>query len=329
MNAKPALRIVLGILILTLLTGLLIHAARHKPAPAAARAETPPIPASPAPTTQKTEPTTRQAILAAEIKPPVLSASSALSQGKAKLDAGDLLAGRKILNDTLNAGNLSAADASAIKALISTANQTLIFSPRQFPKDPYCGTFTVPSGGVLAKIAKRYSVTGELLARVNGLSDPTKLRAAQTIKVINGPFHAVVTKGAFTLDLYLGGVAGESSAMFVTSFPVGLGKDGSTPAGSWIVEPGRKLTNPTYYSPRGQGVIAAGDAANPLGKFWIGLGGTDNATTDKTSYGIHGTIDPDSIGKEASMGCIRMHNEDVTLVYEMLVEGKSTVLVKN
>ena len=28
------------------------------------------------------------------------------------------------------------------------------------------------------------------------------------------------------------------------------------------------------------------------------------------------------------MGCIRMHNEDVERVYELLVEGKSQVVVK-
>ena len=44
---------------------------------------------------------------------------------------------------------------------------------------------------------------------------------------------------------------------------------------------------------------------------------------------IPGTIDPDSIGKMASMGCIRMHNEDVALVYEYVVAGKTTVVVKD
>jgi lipoprotein-anchoring transpeptidase ErfK/SrfK len=66
-----------------------------------------------------------------------------------------------------------------------------------------------------------------------------------------------------------------------------------------------------------------------LGKFWIGLAGTDGQAIGQTSYGIHGTIDPDSIGKMASMGCIRLRNEDIALVYEMLVEGKSTVIVKD
>lgn len=46
------------------------------------------------------------------------------------------------------------------------------------------------------------------------------------------------------------------------------------------------------------------------------------------SYGIHGTIDPNSIGKQSSMGCIRLRADDIAMVYDMMVEGKSTVVVK-
>jgi lipoprotein-anchoring transpeptidase ErfK/SrfK len=114
--------------------------------------------------------------------------------------------------------------------------------------------------------------------------------------------------------------------MYVTTLPVGLGEDGSTPTGVWAVQ--NRLPNPAYYSPRGEGVIAADDPKNPLGEHWIGLTGTEGAAVGKSSYGIHGTIEPDSIGKQASMGCIRLRNEDVARVYDALVEGKSTVTVR-
>ncbi|HNQ24197.1 MAG TPA: L,D-transpeptidase [Phycisphaerae bacterium] len=45
-------------------------------------------------------------------------------------------------------------------------------------------------------------------------------------------------------------------------------------------------------------------------------------------YGVHGTIDPDSIGRNASHGCIRMFNEDVEFLYDLLVVKHSTVTVK-
>ena len=117
--------------------------------------------------------------------------------------------------------------------------------------------------------------------------------------------------------------------MYVMTYGVGLGRDDSTPTGVWMVEPHKKIKNPTYFSPRGEGVIDADDPKNPLGERWIGLTGIDGHAVGKQSYGIHGTIEPDSIGKMASMGCIRMRNEDVERVFEMLVEGKSTVIVKD
>ncbi len=41
----------------------------------------------------------------------------------------------------------------------------------------------------------------------------------------------------------------------------------------------------------------------PFGVLWMGL--------SKPHYGIHGTNNPGSIGKNVSHGCIRMHNDDV------------------
>lgn len=257
------------------------------------------------------------------------TSANPLAEGRAKIADGQLLAGRRILNDALNSGVLSGEDAAKAMALIAEANNTLVFSGTRSADDPYAGGYQVKAGDNLTKIAATHGVTADFLLRINGMSDARKLRAGTTIKTVAGPFHAVVTKGKFTMDLYLGGLPGEKSALYVTTFPVGLGKNDSTPAGSWLVDPQHKLTNPTYYSPRGEGVIDAGDPKNPLGKFWIGLIGTESATASKASYGIHGTIDPASIGKQESMGCIRMRNEDVALVYEMLVEGKSAVLVKN
>ena len=167
-----------------------------------------------------------------------------------------------------------------------------------------------------------------MLLRLNGMTDAKKLRAGQTLKVVHGPFNLVVTKGKFTMDVYLGPPA-QAGSMYITTFPVGLGKNDSTPTGTWTCEAGKKIINPTYFSPRGEGVIDADDPKNPLGERWIGLAGIDGHALGKSSYGIHGTIDETSIGKQESMGCIRMHNADVEMVFDMVVDGKSIVVVKD
>jgi hypothetical protein len=44
-------------------------------------------------------------------------------------------------------------------------------------------------------------------------------------------------------------------------------------------------------------------------------------------YGIHGTNNPRSIGRNASHGCIRMRNEDVQELFEMVAVGDEVLLV--
>jgi lipoprotein-anchoring transpeptidase ErfK/SrfK len=253
-----------------------------------------------------------------------------LTQAKTKADAGQLLAARNDYNAALINGRLSPADERIAKAAIAELNKTIVFSPRKFTDDTWAGTYVVQSGDRLQKIANTHSVTWELLCRINGMTDPRKLRAGQTLKLLKGPFHGIVSKSGFTLDLYLGAPGGPGS-MYVTTFPVGLGKDDSTPLGTWMVKPESKLKNPTYYNPREEGdrIVQADDPQNPLGEYWLGLVGIDGHAVGKESYGIHGTIEPDSIGKMASLGCIRLVNENVAQVFDMFVETKSTVVVKD
>jgi len=251
-----------------------------------------------------------------------------LTDAQARKDSADLLGARRILNDALLSGRLSASEIDAAKKQIAEINQVVVFSPKRFADDEFGGTYSVQSGDRLTKIAEKHEIPWQFLLRLNGMSDPKKLRAGQTLKVVHGPFNLVVSKSKFNMDIYLG-APGEKGSMYITSFPVGLGKDDSTPTGTWMAEAGKKIKNPVYYSPRGEGIIAADDPKNPLGEYWIGLAGTDGHAVGKTSYGIHGTIDPDSIGKQMSMCCIRLKNEDIAQVYAALLDGKSIVIVKD
>ena len=117
--------------------------------------------------------------------------------------------------------------------------------------------------------------------------------------------------------------------MYVTTFPVGLGKDNSTPTGMWMCKAGDKIRSPRYYPPHGGDIIAPDDPKNPLGGYWIAIEGLDGQALGAESYGIHGTIDPDSIGKMESMGCIRLKSADISWVFDLLVDGKSKVLIKD
>jgi lipoprotein-anchoring transpeptidase ErfK/SrfK len=173
------------------------------------------------------------------------------------------------------------------------------------PQPHYMEACMVLPGDNLQGIAKQYSVTAEYLARLNRI-EPDRIRAGQSLKVIKGPFNAVVDLSDYEITIHCHGY-------YVYRFPVGVGKDESSPIGTFTVQD--KVVNPPYYGP--EGAIAADDPSNPIGERWISIG---------DSYGIHGTIDPESIGKNESRGCIRMHNEDVEIVYDLLTIGSEVVI---
>lgn len=251
-----------------------------------------------------------------------------LSRGRKEKDAGHLLTARELINNSLLSGQLSDGDAEAARSMLSELSQEMLFTRKQVPGDPYTDLYQIQNGDRLSRIADHHSIPWPLLLRINGMSDARRIQAGRSLKVINGPFHAVVNKSKFRLDLYLGNPGGPGS-MFVRSFAVGLGRENSTPTGLWVVQQGNKAHPATYYSPRGEGVIAANDPKNPLGGYWMGITGLEGNAVGKSSYGIHGTIDPDSIGKQSSMGCIRLGHEDIAFLYDILVEGKSKVRIKD
>jgi lipoprotein-anchoring transpeptidase ErfK/SrfK len=97
------------------------------------------------------------------------------------------------------------------------------------------------------------------------------------------------------------------------SFPVGLGRDGSTPLGRFEIV--NKITDPDWYN-RGV-VVPAGSPDNLLGRRWMGMG----VNRRPTPYGIHGTPLPKSIGQALSRGCVRMRPKDVEAVFRLCPIG--------
>lgn len=93
---------------------------------------------------------------------------------------------------------------------------------------------------------------------------------------------------------------------------VGIGKEGhDTELGTFVV--GEKQEEPMWFRP-GQDPVPFGDPSNPLGTRWIGW----YRENRPSSLGFHGTSDPDGVGGRVSLGCIRMHNEDVEELFEIL-----------
>ena len=260
-------------------------------------------------------------------QPRTLAKPGFLKDAKALVDGGKLLEARTVLNDALQTGTLDRATSELTKSQLRELNNVIVYTPtKRFADDPFQSTYTVAGGDTLGKIARNLDVPYQFVARVNAVK-PTAIRVGQSLKIVNGPIHAVVSKKHFTMDLYLGALPGQPGSMYLTTFDVGLGADGSTPTGIWEVTRGSKLVNPEWTNPRTNEVFGRDDPKNPLGERWIGLTGIAGDAVGQPSYGIHGTIFPETVGTNASMGCIRLRDADIEAVYDMLSEGKSTVRV--
>lgn len=237
-----------------------------------------------------------------------------------KVAAGKLVEARHDLNAALARG-LPESEAARVRLeLAQLADQTIFCKERQ-ADDPLVTTYKIQNGDYLSKVARKYDVPHEFLMDINGIQSDRRIRAGQSIKVVQGPFHARISKSQFRLDVYL-------QDLYVRSYPVGLGRADGTPLGTWRVE--ERLPNPTYFPPESatdRRVIGPDDPSNPLGDYWIGLKGVDGDARGQEGFGIHGTIDPASIGRAASLGCVRMRNEDVAYVFNLLQPGKSTVTI--
>lgn len=244
----------------------------------------------------------------------------AIEAARKLLDSGQVIDARHQLNSLLK-GSLSETESTEVRALLTRIADDTIFGRRGTANDPLIDNYAVQAGDNLTNIGRSHDVPYEAVMEVNGISDPTKIRQDQKLRVPRGPFHAKIYKSKFRMDVYL-------QELYVRSYRVGLGNENGTPEGLWKVK--NRLPNPTYYPPASAGekrIIPPDDPTNPLGEHWIGLEGVEGDAVGHDGYGIHGTIDPESVGKAVSLGCIRMHNEDVAFVYKLLTPGRSTVTI--
>jgi lipoprotein-anchoring transpeptidase ErfK/SrfK len=195
-----------------------------------------------------------------------------------------------------------------IKEKLYELNKILVFSRTPSPDAFF---YKVIPGDSLVKIAKKFNTSYAFIMRINNKSR-TLIKIGERLKILKGELSLLVDKSDYTLTILLNG-------HFIKQYPVGIGKSDKTPIGVFVID--NKLVNPTWYSP--EGVYPYGNPKNVLGTRWIGF----EDRNDLYGYGIHGTADPDSIGKDMSNGCIRMKNENVEELFDF-VKAKTRVVMQ-
>ena len=302
------------------------------PAEPALPASTPPEAERPAP--PKADPvlpvlTATETISAPDrSKPGIAPAGSGRVASLAALADQDPVEVRAALTEAYVSGSLSPSEERLALDTLDRINARLLFSPEPVQNDPFSRIYLVQPGDSLERIAKRELSGGpdwRFVQRINRIRNPRAIQVNQRLKLPVGTFHAVVHKRDFRMDVFL---VENGDRVLVASYPVGLGELNSTPEGVAKVRKGSKLIDPEWYNPRTGEYFAAGDPKNPIGEHWIGLSSASEGDRLFDGYGIHGTIEPGSIGQSVSMGCVRLLPEHVEVVYEMLTEPESTVEVR-
>lgn len=253
------------------------------------------------------------------------NATQRIQQAVAMTDS-DPVRARAELTRLLDSNALSAAERAQAYAGINKLAEKLFFSPKIVAGDTVSQSYVVKKGDSLAKISSREKLGTDwrFVQRINGMASEKALRPDMRLKLAHGPFDAEVVKADFRINIYAGT---GSDRVMVASFPCGTGTNDSTPVGTFKVRSGSKLIDPQWTNPRTGEKFAANDPKNPIGERWIGLQGTTPDTAKFTGYGIHGTTEPQSIGQQMSMGCVRLGDAEVEVVYELIGE-QSTIVIR-
>jgi lipoprotein-anchoring transpeptidase ErfK/SrfK len=191
-------------------------------------------------------------------------------------------------------------------------------------------------------LQERYHASIPFLQKLNPTLDMEKLAVGDEVRVPNVPpfkIEAVRALGKLPvvlefknrrihvdtkeriLDLY-------ENEKLVATFPITPGAAHlPAPVGTWRI---LGIATMPYFR-HDEGVLNHGIRTsnffnippgpnNPVGVVWIGL--------NKPGIGIHGTNNPETIGRAGSHGCIRVANWDVIRLANMITEGM-TVTIAN
>jgi L,D-transpeptidase ErfK/SrfK len=184
----------------------------------------------------------------------------------------------------------------------------------------------VAKGDTLLDVAERHRLGFERVAHLNPGLDawiptPGARVRLPTYHVLPDTPHEGLVVNLPELQLYDYGV--DRDRPEVLALAIGDELDPSL-IGAFRI--GAKRANPVWHVPASiraekpelPAEVPAGPD-NPLGPYWLTIG--------STSYGIHGTNNRWSIGREATHGCLRLYNDVVERVYRRTPTGTPVRIV--
>lgn len=188
--------------------------------------------------------------------------ATAWSDAHEKLSAGRYAEALTALSVWYDDPSLGLEESHRLEDLLSQLAGTVIYSQQHLLLPPH----VVAPGDTLQSIAAPLGVSWQLLGKINGVSEASPLVPGEHLKVVRGPFDAVVSVSRRRLSLQIRGA-------FAGSFPVVVGRHFLTRVGSTVAveEIRREVPTSRQFDPRAavrQGIVLADglviEAANDL-----------------------------------------------------------------
>jgi LysM repeat protein len=150
---------------------------------------------------------------------------------QAALDRNELPRAHLLLTQWYGDPSLSADEKREVQQLLSELAGSVVYSTENLLEPAY----QVKPGDTLESIAAQYSVPWELLAKINGIPQANAVQPGQTVKVLRGPFKAVIDVSDRELVLIL-------ADRYAGKFPVEI-QGAAANDSQWKVE--QKLLEPS------------------------------------------------------------------------------------
>lgn len=190
-------------------------------------------------------------------------------------------------------------------------------------------THTVTKGESLRSIGSRHGVDPAVLASENGWRTDRPLAVGQSLRIDNRHIVPDATWPATILINVPQRMLFSDAGDRMFHAPIAVGSRGwQTPVAPFTVL--LKEADPTWDVPASIAAEARAKGrslparvppgpGNPLGRHWLGL--------SIGSVGLHGTNAPTSIYQAVTHGCMRMHPDDVAVLFELVEEGTAGAIV--
>lgn len=176
---------------------------------------------------------------------------------------------------------------------------------------------TIKRGDTLSRMAAQHGTPYDLLVRLNSGIDPRRLAVGARLTVLDAksvPLRLDIRLAATRLLVWRGDI-------LVLACPVGIGA-GDTPTPTGTTRLALRVKNPEWRDPVTGTVHPPHSPGNLLGGYWLGFDpGPDHRFRSIGCHGWTGSDPAEWLGKGGSRGCLRLRQQDIADLYDLLLPG--------